>query len=90
MIACVQHEVLENATKFGMNADDVQELFKSPMSKNGMFPANLRVKLSGTRYWADGVLTDAPDSHAGRAWQAKVHFKTSGLRRTRGALPVQR
>jgi hypothetical protein len=76
MIACVQHEMLENATKFGMNADDVQELFKSPMSKNGTFPANLRVKMSGTRYWADGALTNAPDSHAGRKWQAKVHFKS--------------
>ena len=76
VIACVQHEVLANASKFGMTADQVQDRFKSPLSKNGTYPANLRVKIAGTRYWADGALTGAPASHAGRTWQAKIHLKS--------------
>ena len=76
VMACVEHEVVENAEKFGMTAEEAAARFKSPMSKNGTYPANLRVKTTGTRYWANGEPTAAPAFHAGRTWQAKVHFKS--------------
>ena len=75
-IACVQHEVVENAAKFGMTPEDARARFKSPLSKNGMYPANLRVKTTETRYWKDGALTTAPDSHANKKWQVCVLFKS--------------
>ena len=75
-IACVQHEVVENAARFGMTPEDARARFKSPLSKNSTYPANLRVKTTETRYWKDGALTAAPDSHAGKKWQAVVLFKS--------------
>ena len=76
IMACVEHEVVENAARFGMTRDDARERFKPCLTKTGMYPANLRVKTAGTRYWANGEPTAAPASHAGRTWQAKVHFKS--------------
>ena len=75
-LACVKHEVVENAAKFGMTPEDARERFKSPLSKNNTFPANLRIKTTGTRYWKDGELTAAPESHAGKKWQTVVLFKS--------------
>ena len=75
-LACVQHEVVENAAKFGMTPEVSRERFKPPLSKNGSYPANIRVKTSETQYWKDGALTTAPESHAGKKWQACVLFKS--------------
>ena len=75
-MACVQHEVVENAAKYGMTPENARAQFKSPFSKNGTYPANLRVKTTDTRYWKDGALTTAPDSHVGTKWQACVLFKS--------------
>ena len=76
VMACVQHEVVQNAAKFGMTPEDARARFKSPLSKNDMYPANLRVKTAETRYWKDGALTAAPASHVGKIWQAVVLFKS--------------
>jgi hypothetical protein len=76
VMACVQHEVVQNAAKFGMTPEDARARFKSPFSKNGTYPANLRVKTTETRYWKDGALTAAPESHADKKWQAVVLFKS--------------
>ena len=59
-----------------MTPEDARARFKSPLSKNGVYPANLRVKTTETWYWKDGALTTAPDSHAGKKWQAVVLFKS--------------
>ena len=75
-MARVQHEVVENAAKYGTTPEDARSQFKSPFSKNGTYPANLRVKTTDTRYWKDGALTTAPDSHMGKKWQACVLFKS--------------
>ena len=75
-IACVQHEVVQNAARFGMTPEDARARFKSPMSKHDMYPANLRVKTTETRYWKDGAMTAAPDSHSGKKWQAVLLFKS--------------
>ena len=75
-MACVQHEVIKNAEKFGMTTEEAAARFKSPLSKNGTYPANLRVKTADTRYWKDGAMTLAPDSHAGKKWQVCVLFKS--------------
>ena len=75
-VACIQHEVIKHSAKFGMMPEDARERFKSPLNKNGMYPANLRVKIAGTKYWSDGELTAAPESHAGKSWQTVVHLKS--------------
>ena len=76
VMACVQHEVVENAARFGMTPVEARAKFKSPLSKNDAYPANLRVKTTETRYWKDGALTAAPDSYARKKWQAVVLFKS--------------
>ena len=76
VIACVQQEVIENAEKYGVTSIIARDRFKSPLSKKDKFPANFRVKINGTRYWKDGNPTTAPESHAGKKWQAKVHLKS--------------
>ena len=76
VMACVQHEVMQNSAKFGMTPEDARARFKSPFSKNGTYPANLRVKITDTRYWKDGAQTVTPESHAGKEWQACVLFKS--------------
>jgi len=76
MFACVLNHVEENATLYGMTAQEVRERFKSPFFKKDPFPANLRVKVAATKYWADGTLTKAPDSHTNRTWQVRVHLKS--------------
>jgi hypothetical protein len=76
VMACVQHEVMQNSAKFGMTPEDASARFKSPFSKNGTYPASLRVKTTDTRYWKDGALTAAPESHADKKWQAVVLFKS--------------
>ena len=75
-IACVQHEVIQNAAQFGMTPEQARAQFKSPLSKTGTYPANLRVKTTETRYWKDKELTVAPDSHANKKWQVVVLFKS--------------
>ena len=75
-IACVQHEVTENASKFGMTPVEARARFKSPLSKNSTYPANLRVKTADTRYWKDGSQTLAPLTHAGKKWMTRVLFKS--------------
>lgn len=76
MMACILHHVVENASEYGMRAEDAQQNFKPCMAKNGEFAANLRVKTASTKYWKQGCLTPAPPSHAGRLWNVKVHFKS--------------
>ena len=76
VMACVEHEVVENAARFGMTQEEARARFKTCLTKTGTYPANLRVKTTGTRYWASGEPTAAPASHAGRIWQAKVLFKS--------------
>ncbi len=43
VMACVQHEVVENAAKYGMTPENARTQFKPTMSKNGQYPANLPV-----------------------------------------------
>ena len=51
--------------------------FKSPFVKNGMYAANLRVKLAGARYWsAEENTMLPPTSHATCDWKVRVHFKS--------------
>ena len=76
VMACVEHEVVENAARFGMTQEEARARYKPCLTKTSTFPANLRVKTTGARYWANGEPTAAPASHAGRIWQAKVHFKS--------------
>ena len=77
MISCVRHYVEQNCEEFGMTQQQAVDRFKSPFVKNGMYAANLRVKLAGTRYWsADENIVSPPTSHATRNWNVRVHFKS--------------
>ena len=76
VMSCCLHHVTEHASDYGMVAEQVESKFKPCFVKNGLFPANLRVKTAGVRYWAEGALTTAPSSHVGCEWTVKIHLKS--------------
>ena len=77
MISCIRHHVEDKCEEFGMTLQQAIDRFKSPFVENGMYPANLRVKLAGTRYWsADENNVSAPATYATREWKVRVHFKS--------------
>ena len=76
VFACVLAHVEENAATFGLTPQEARERYKPPLTKNGVFPANLRVKVAQSRYWEDGKLVGAPETHVGCTWQARVHLKS--------------
>ena len=77
MISCIRHHVEDRCEEFGMTQQQAIDRFKSPFVKNGMYPANLRVKLAGARYWsADENTMSPPTTHAAREWKVRVHFKS--------------
>ena len=64
-----------------LEAEEIQQRFKSTLHKNGAYPTNLRVKVQtkgacGARYWDKQKNMLKPfASHAGSTFRAKLYMK---------------
>ena len=78
------HEVLAQSLRFfgrKLSEEDVLTMYKPITKKTGEYPRQLRVKVNttgyhSTRYWdAQRTRIDAPESHAGKIFNAKVALR---------------